>query len=192
MAKDMVFTPVARSLISANEPVTTDGASLRQVEGFGTLNLRLKDEASYKAAAKALGVDIPTKANTFAGDETCLVLWLGPNEWMVQVPDEKIGDLHSKLEKALSKHHVAVTIVSDHSVAMEVSGPDARVILEKGCPLDLHPRAFSTGHCAQSHFLQAVIIIAQLDDAPRYLIRIRRSMSEYLWEALSEAIARQS
>ena len=132
---------------------------------------------------------MPERANTFASNGKVIVLWLGPDEWMVQAPHEAIADLQAALEAALSGQHAAVTEVSDHSVAITLSGGGARRILEKGCPLDLHPRAFGTGQCGQSHFLQAVIIVAQLDQ-DRYLLRVRRSMSEYLWDALADAIAK--
>ena len=33
---------------------------------------------------------------------------------------------------------------------VRISGPRARDILAKGCPLDLHPTAFPGGACAQS------------------------------------------
>lgn len=188
MPKDMVFAPVARSLITGKSPVAGT-ASLNQAEEFGTQNLRLADETARAAAAKVLGVAVPETANTFASNGSVTVLWLGPDEWMVQAPREAIADLQAALEAALSGQHAAVTEVSDHSVAMVLSGAGARRILEKGCPLDLHPRAFSTGHCAQSHFLQAVILLAQLDQ-DRYLLRVRRSMSEYLWDALANAIAK--
>ena len=118
--------------------------------------------------------------------------WLGPNEWMIQAPDHEIDALHAQLEDNLSDHHVAATIVSDHSVAIELSGPGARRILEKGCPLDLHPRAFPAGACGQSQFLQAVLLIAKLDDSPSFLIRTRRSFAEYLWEALADAVKKDS
>ncbi|WP_406651222.1 sarcosine oxidase subunit gamma family protein (plasmid) [Aliisedimentitalea scapharcae] len=188
MPKDMVFTPVARSLITRKPPVTGT-SSLNHAEEFGTLNLRLMDEASCVAASKALGVEVPKQANTFASIGFVTVLWLGPDEWLVHAPHAAIANLQTALETALVGKHTAVTDVSDHSVAMVLSGEGARRILEKGCPLDLHPRVFSTGSCAQSHFLQAVVILAQLDQN-RFLLRVRRSMSEYLWDALADAIAK--
>jgi sarcosine oxidase subunit gamma len=184
----MVFSPVAQSLITGKSPVTGT-ASLPQAEESGTLNLRLAEGTARGAAAKARGAEVPETPNTFASNGSVTVLWLGPDEWMVQAPRGAIADLQAALEAALSGQHAAVTEVSDHSVAMELSGAGARRTLEKGCPLDLHPRTFSPGQCAQSHFLQAVILLAQLDQ-DLYLLRVRRSMSEYLWDALADAIAK--
>lgn len=188
MPNDMAFEPVTRSLITSKTAVT-GAADLVQAEEHGVINLRLSGDAAMLAASQVLGVDIPLVANSFSTNGSVTVFWTGPDEWLVQVSDSAVARLHAELEKALSDHHMAATIVSDHSVAMELSGTAARKILEKGCPLDLHPRAFKVGHCAQSHFLQAVILVARLDQ-DRYLLRVRRSMSEYLWDVLADAIAK--
>ena len=45
----------------------------------------------------------------------------------------------------------AVDVGSGYTV-LEISGAQAREALARGCPLDLHPRVFKTGQCAQSHF----------------------------------------
>lgn len=186
MLKVIDTAPMARSLISKKQPVI-GVANLNQVEDLGTLNLRLGNEADLAIATRVLGAKIPRDANTFDQQGEVTVLWLGPDEWMVQAPLHRIPKLKDMLEAGLSGRHFAANDVSDHSVAMELSGGAARRVLEKGCPIDLHPRAFGPGRCAQSHFLQALILVAQLDH-DRYLLRVRRSMSEYLWDALADAI----
>lgn len=188
MLDEMQFNPVARSLISA-KPAISGIASLRVVEDLGTINLRLiTDEARIKAG-KTLGLDVPTAANRFVVNGDYSLFWLGPNEWLLQAPDARIADLHAELEAALNGQRAAATVVSDHSVAIELTGSGARHVLEKGCPLDLHDRSFAEGHCAQSHYLQAVVILARTGP-DRYLLRVRRSMGEYLWDALADAIAK--
>jgi heterotetrameric sarcosine oxidase gamma subunit len=44
----------------------------------------------------------------------------------------------------------AVTDVSGGRMAVRLAGADARGLFAKDCPLDLHPRAFKPGTCAQS------------------------------------------
>ena len=186
----MTFAPIARSLISQKQPVT-GVVTLNPVEAFGTINLRLPDEQARLKAGEVLCMSFPAEANTFTADDNRIVIWLGPDEWLLQAPDEEIHELHKALESGLAGQPIALTVVSDHSVALELKGDNARRILEKGCPLDLHPRVFASGHCAQSHFLQAVIILIQRAEGD-YLLRVRRSMAEYLWDALADAIAKDS
>ena len=190
MPEETRFSPVARSPF-AGRSVMLEEVSMKPVESLGAINLRLVSEGARIAAERVLGVDIPTVPNTFTSGGAVSAFWLGPDEWMIQAPGRKLEALHARLEKHLSDHHASVTVVSDHTVAIGLSGPGARRILEKGCPLDLHPRAFAAGACGQSHFLQATLLIAKIDDAPTYLIRTRRSMAEYLWEALDDAARKE-
>lgn len=191
MPKDTLFAPAARSLVSGKQPVQGH-VSLAPIPDLGAINVRLRSKAALKAAEQALGIGIPAAPNTHALKDDVRIVWLGPDEWMIQTSDRRTETVHCSLCEALEQHTGAATIVSDHSVALELSGPGARTVLEKGCPLDLHPRAFRAGHCAQSHFLQAVILLIQVDDSPRYVLRVRRSMAEYLWDALADAIVKEA
>ena len=62
--------------------------------------------------------------------------------------------------------HAAITDVTDGRVAFRLAGPSAREVLAKGCPLDLHPRAFAPGRCAQSLLAKASVLIHLVDDGP--------------------------
>lgn len=65
----------------------------------------------------------------------------------------------------------------------------AREALAKVCSLDLHPRRFGPGRCAQTLLARCGAILHQLDDAPSYDLLPRRSYAEYLWMLLTDAIA---
>lgn len=191
MPKDMQmsFEPVARSLISQKTSVA-GALTFNLVSEFGTINLRLSSDKTRREAGKVLGLAIPNEPNACVSKGKRMVVWLGPDEWLLQAPVEEIHGLQAALRSALNGMHVALTVVSDHSVAIELKGEIARRILEKGCPLDLHPHTFAPGHCAQSHFLQATIILIQRAEGD-YLLRVRRSMAEYLWDALVDAITKE-
>ena len=62
-------------------------------------------------------------------------------------------------------------------------------MLAKGCPLDLHPRVFGPGHCAQSQIARVNAIIHQRDGSPSYDIVVRRSFADYLARWLDDAAA---
>jgi len=53
-------------------------------------------------------------------------------------------------------------------------------VLAKGCTLDLHPRSFATGRCAQTGLAKASILISKFDDVPTFEVFVRRSFAEYL------------
>jgi sarcosine oxidase subunit gamma len=64
-------------------------------------------------------------------------------------------------------------------------------VLAKGCPLDLHPRAFATGNCAQSLLAKASVLIhLPNDDAqrgPTFDLYVARSFAHYLFAWLEDA-----
>ena len=64
-----------------------------------------------------------------------------------------------------------------------MSGPSARDVLAKGCPLDLHPAVFGPGDCAQTLLAKANVTLRCVDDSPRFELIVRRSFAEYaaLW-----------
>jgi sarcosine oxidase subunit gamma len=77
--------------------------------------------------------------------------------------------------------------VSANRTTIELSGPHARDILEKGMPIDLHPRSFGPGHCAQTLLARAQVIVRQVDAKPTYHVLVRGSFAPYLADWLVDA-----
>ena len=73
--------------------------------------------------------------------------------------------------------------VTGGQVLLRLGGSHVREVLAKGCTLDLHPRAFKAGQCAQTTLAKTSMLIALIDDAPTFDIIVRRSFAEYaaLW-----------
>jgi sarcosine oxidase subunit gamma len=49
------------------------------------------------------------------------------------------------LQEALGDRPGSVIDLSANRTTLELRAPSARAVLEKGCPLDLHPREFAAG-----------------------------------------------
>ena len=80
-----------------------------------------------------------------------------------------------------------VTLGSDARAVIALGGEAAREVLMKGCSLDLHPRVFGPGSCAQSTLALAQIILEQVEDGPDYRLYVGRSFAPYLWQWLCDA-----
>jgi sarcosine oxidase subunit gamma len=61
-----------------------------------------------------------------------------------------------------------------------------REVLAKDCPLDLHPRAFGAGRCAQTRLAKAAVLLRPLAGDAIEII-VRRSFTDYFWLWLQEA-----
>jgi sarcosine oxidase subunit gamma len=172
-----------------------DGVALGEIAFRGTVNLRLdpKDKAIREAAEGALPCSLPTKVGDTASGGSgkaskVTALCLGPDEWWLIAEDGP--KLTEKLKKALAKHHAAVTDISENWTTLQVCGPNARDLLAKACPLDLHPSKFPVGHCAQSLGAKAditLLLVEDGEDGPVFEVWVRRSFAAYLWAWLEDA-----
>jgi sarcosine oxidase subunit gamma len=167
------------------------GLILAELAVPGQINLRGRpsDTAFLTAAGGVLDCRLPVSPNTVqtAGDLT--VLWLGPDEWLVLTPPRAEAATIARLREALAGIHAAITDVSGNHAWLRLAGRNARDVLAKGCGLDLHPRRFQPGQCAQTLIVRCGVILHQLDDRPSYDVLPRRSFAEYLWMWLSDAVA---
>jgi sarcosine oxidase subunit gamma len=155
---------------------------------LGHINLRgcTSDAAFVQTVRQQLGQALPLQPNTVAA-ERHRVCWLGPDEWLIVTEAAGAEALVGGLERALSGKHASVNDVSGGYVTLMLNGAACRELLAKGCTLDLHPRAFAVGDCAQSGLARANVLVALVDDAPTFMIVVRRSFADYLGRWLIHA-----
>jgi sarcosine oxidase, subunit gamma len=169
------------------------GVRLGERAGLGKIDLRgdPHDRAFMAAVGRVLDLLLPNEPCTSAAKAQIAALWLGPDQWLVSCPADDATVLVGSLREALADVHGAITDLTDGRVAFRVAGPSAREVLAKGCPLDLHPRAFPPGSCAQSLLAKASVLIHLLDDAPErgssFDVYVARSFAHYLWSWLEDA-----
>ena len=169
----------------AGPPLPGVAISVRSGRGFLNLRLNPRLGQALEAAERILGQPMPRAANTFTAGEH-EVYWLGPDEWLVATGAARVAGIDSELAEALGGFHAAVNDVSGGHVEVLVRGADARTVLAKGCTLDLHPREFAPGQCAQTGLGRAAILLAA-GDPSTYTIVVRRSFSDYLRRWLANA-----
>ena len=165
------------------------GVALAECRIRGLLVLR-GDVASVEfrdAVSTAIGIEPAVEPLTAARRRDVSMLWLGPDEWLVVTPDNRVERIERTLRGALDARLAALTDVSHSRAILSLSGPDARSVLAKGCPLDFHPRVFGPGRCAQSRLAKCQVLIHQTTAAPVFEIYVMRSFAEYAWTWLMDA-----
>jgi sarcosine oxidase, subunit gamma len=169
------------------------GVRLGERQDLGKLDLRgdPHDRTFMAAVGRVLDLLLPTEPGTSATREQIAALWLGPDQWLLTCPESDGARLVGALRGALADLHAAISDVTDGRVAFRLAGPSAREVLAKGCPLDLHPRAFPLGGCGQSLLAKASVLIHLVDDDPRagaaFDVYVARSFGHYLWMWLEDA-----
>jgi sarcosine oxidase, subunit gamma len=139
-----------------------------------------------RAAAYLAGLPLPLEANRVAVMGAVRVLWLGPDEWLVTATEGGEGALGERLART---EGAFISDLSSSRAVIAVSGAGSRRLLEAGCGLDLHPRAFAPGDCAQTLLARVPVIIDQIAPAPAYRIFVRRSLARWLAGWMIDAAA---
>ncbi|MDH3671873.1 MAG: sarcosine oxidase subunit gamma [Gammaproteobacteria bacterium] len=192
MAKDYLRqSALAHLHLAALGVDDPDGAGVvlceRPFRGQLSLRGNSADHEFVEGVQGVLGVGAPLDPNTVNVAGNITVLWLGPNEWLIVTPDGQETELVERISDALAGQHFAVSDVSDSRAIIGLTGIHARDVLMKGCSLDLHPRAFNAGSCAQSSLARCHVLLHQINEIPTYDIYVHRSFSDYAWRWLEDA-----
>ena len=176
------------ALVAAAESAADARVEISVLAGRGFLNLRLDplERNGLEAAERVLGQPLPLAANTFTTGEY-RIYWCGPDEWLIETDDERAAGLGSDLAAALVDCHAAINDVSSGHAALGIAGADARMVLAKGCTLDLDPREFGPGQCARTGLAKATVLLAVADDAAVYTVIVARSFADYVGRWLAHA-----
>ena len=184
-------SPLAHLRLSRRAVSDAGDARVRLAERPFRAQVNLRGDAgedAFRAAAEAaLGLVLPGEPNTAAAAGGRAALGLGPDEWLVVAPQGDVNEIARALRQALSGRAAAVTEVGELRTVIAVSGPRARDVLAKGCTLDLHPREFGPGRCAQSTVGTVDVIVHQTEEVPSYELYVQRSFAEHLWLWLEDA-----
>ncbi|MFI7481649.1 sarcosine oxidase subunit gamma [Kocuria sp. M1R5S2] len=183
------------------------GVALREIPFLTMVGLRVvPGTAAATAVAAAAGIPLPGGHGQVTGspDGTAL-LWLGPDEFLLVGP-EGVGPAElgpsgtdlakagsdeagtaAELARALGTEPGQAVDLSANRTTLELSGPSARAVLEKGCPMDLHPRAFAVG-AAVATTLGPVQVLLWRTGEEVYRILPRASFADYTARWLLDAM----
>ncbi len=191
MPEAIVESPPAGLMRQGPKPLRVDGREVVLAEvplmDMWTLRGNADDTRFADAVLKATGMHLPLKANSASIDPQRQLLWMGPDEWLLKTSDGQGDATGAALRAALQGQHSAVVDVGHGNTTLGVKGPGAAELLARGCPLDLHLRAFPTGSLAQSHVAKANATLLCLTVGTHYELTVRRSFADYLFHWLSAA-----
>jgi len=156
-------------------------ASAAAIDGLTQLALRVAP-----AVVDRLPFEVPLGPNTAAKTGAIDVLWLGPDEWLVVAPDSP-STIARDIGDAVAGEHHAVVDVSANRAVIELGGPRRRSLLSSRCPLDLHPRAWRPGACAQTLLGKCPVLLRERSEDT--WLFVRPSFAGYVVDLLVDAAA---
>lgn len=160
---------------------------LREWPFLTMVNIRVEPGSETAARIEGvLGASLPQQCGDVTGNGAHSVLWLAPDEWLVvsqAAPESLVGSLQSAAEGGRAQ----IVDVSANRTVVEVTGPGAREVLEKGCPIDLHPRAFAENTAISTSLARVPVLLWKVD-ANTFRVMPRASLASYVGAWLLDAV----
>ncbi|MGW2832537.1 sarcosine oxidase subunit gamma [Streptomyces sp. NPDC001286] len=184
-------SPLAHAAGRLAAATRASGGAVRLAElpFLAQVNVRLDAKGpAADAVALTLGLQLPLEPDTVVRAGELTALWLGPDEWLLVGPPGTQHDLEGRIREAAGEEPVSVTDVSAQRTTLLVAGPRARHLLAHGCALDLHPRVFGPGRCAQTALGRTQVVLVARDEARAgFWVLVRSSFAGYLTDWLLDA-----
>ncbi|WP_419904350.1 sarcosine oxidase subunit gamma [Kiloniella sp.] len=181
---------MAKYTLEANTPLDGfshdfNGVSVTEVNGRSIVSIATPldgEEALSKALAKAYKLDNPKPGQSTASTVDNAVL-LGMAQDQTFLVFDHMEDKPVEVVSQHLKDTAYLTDQSDSYVMLRVSGENSRSVLERICPIDLHPSAFPEGSVSRTIMEHLGTVIVH-EKADTFLLMSARSSAKSFLEAV--------
>jgi sarcosine oxidase, subunit gamma len=146
----------------------------RQLAAAGAAEVAFLAQVDLRAdpaLAGRLPFALPLEPNAWTAGGGREALWLGPDQWLVVGAPGSAPAIAAELGRALAGEHHSVVDTSANRTVVELTGDGRFELLTQGCGLDLHPRAWRPGRCAQTLLARVPVLLQERDQATRVFVR---------------------
>ena len=166
-----------------------NGVSIEEKNLSGKINVRGKssDKEFMKNIGSVLDLVLPIEPNVRIFNNNLNIIWLGPNEWLVETPEDEKDKIISLLESKLNPQNTAITDVSFNRIVLRLEGKNVFILLSKFLVANLDKILKSNYNVAQTIFIKIPVLLIRNntnnEDASLDL-HLNRSHSKYVYELL--------
>ncbi len=185
MADLLDKSPLAKAdALFSPRVLNRDGLHLSELPREGVLCLQGRPEELVSAVKLATGITLP-EINRFneAGETT--VIWLGPRQWLVRAPLDRIQQVEARLVQEFGGLAYMMTDVSHQYVTFELSGGPASDVLRRTSSIDVEAEGFAPGAAVRSLFGRLPVLFEYTCDGPEYRLTVDQSLSRFAWDWFS-------
>jgi sarcosine oxidase subunit gamma len=173
--------------------IQRNGLTISKRENVAVTHVAMRRGRRAELEAKAselLGLSLPFTPRTVEASGK-MVVWAGPDQWLVIEPRVAARDPSLELADAL-KGLASIIDVSDSRVIFRVEGAKAPEILAPRMAIDLHDRIFRPGDVAITHASHLGVMVWRLADGNGYDFACARTyavaFSEWLEDACGKSL----
>ena len=153
---------------------------------LGHLTLRCEPSSPLTPVAQSiLGVALPLSPLTSVEQGDLVVRWIGPDEWLISLPNDQVFDLETRFRAEMTGHHSLVN-GSGGMTVYKLRGKHVVDMLKKSTPVDLHDSEFPVGKVVSTVFAKAGAVIRRTGESEFELV-VRRSFADYIWLWIQDA-----
>jgi len=150
------------SVLKKNSVKNCNGFDFQELSNIHKINLRGNslDKNFINNVEKILDTLLPTEPNTSNGNGKLKIIWLSPNEWLVEIYQPKDFErTMSNLENTLNSQNTAVTNVTENRTILKLNGINLYKLLSKFMIIDLDKVLNKKSSVAQTIFIKLPILI---------------------------------
>ena len=170
--------------------IEKNGISIEELPFVNKINLRgnTKDRLFMSNTGSVLDILIPTEPNTKIENKNLQVIWLSPNEWLLNfIYNENFKRIFENLSNKLNPEDTSITDISESKTIIRVGGIHTTELLRKFLILDIDSVLNSNLKVAQTIFVKVPILIVRNhkdQDTQSFDIHLNRSHTTYLKDLL--------
>jgi len=163
------------------------------LQGMITLRGDLSARAVKSAVTTATGITGPKQPRPLqiVTGKAGTAAWMSPDEMLLLCPYGEVDAVLAAMQQKLAKAHALAVDVSDARALLQVTGPSAREVMAKLCPLDLSPATFQPGTIRRTRMAQIPAAL-WMEDEMSFQVICFRSVADYAFNLLKTAAQPES
>ena len=175
-----------RKAVLKDLKIEKNGISIEEIPFINKLNLRgnSKDKDFLSKTSTILETLIPLDPNTKVSNTKLQVIWLSPNEWIINFFNNDIFiKIHNQLNDQLNPEKTSVTDISENKTVIRVVGNKSVELLRKFMILDIDKALNDNSRVAQTIFVKIPVLIIRNhlnEEKQSFDIHVNRSHTNYL------------
>ncbi len=157
------------------------GVSVSENTDTGLLRMQVFSRANDAAQrlGDRLGLTLPGPGETLS-EAARRWYWAAPGEWIIAVETgAEAGEL-AYLRQQAGGLVVAVNVITDSRVVLELRGTATSGLLSRGSTVDFDPHVFTPGRCLTTRFAGLTVMLARATDGECVFLFADRSHADYL------------
>ena len=167
-----------------------NGFNFQELSNIPKINLRgnSADKDFVTNVGKILDALLPTEANTSNSNNKLKIIWLSPNEWLIEIYEIKdFNKIFTDLQYSLNAQNTAITDVTENRTILNLNGSRLYKLLSKFMVIDLDKVLNKESSVAQTIFIKVPVLIVrnhQKNEKQSINLHTNRSHAQYIIDLL--------